>query len=159
MTINLSDSRMQMAGMVFIAAGATIWVQANPAPADIALSHQKAATQAITREKREQLRTAERRAGEALERLNNGCTVVVLEDKPWISPSLTEGQGAVDSDGLTMQSGFVCTTTHTAEVVNGLVTDVIAVPPEDSEQYIATLRILEKAREQRFQQIPTTGGY
>jgi hypothetical protein len=156
MTINFSDSRFQFGALTVIAIGASFWTGTNPPAADIHLSQQRSVLDAQLREASNINKAAERRAPEALERLKNGCTIMVLKDRPWISPTLTEGQLAVDSDGIEMQEGFVCTTTHTGRVSKGQVFDVIPVPPADTELYLETLALLEHSRAQRFQQTPTT---
>lgn len=143
-----------MGGLVILAIGASFWTGINPSPTDIALKQQQSVLDAQRREASNEFRNAEQRAPEALERLKvAGCTIMVLVDQPWISPALTEGQPAWASDGILMQSGFVCTTTHTAKVVNGQVTDVIPVPPADVAEYLELFNILSEAKAQRFQTI------
>jgi hypothetical protein len=178
MTMNFSDSRVQIGALVIVAAGAAFWTRTNPAPADVAVAQHKADAEMTTRLEREQLRTnkelsqaqlqtAKERAGEVLDRVKV-CTIGVLEDRPWILPALTEGQDARAFDAIGLSGGFVCTTTHTAKVVNGRVTDVIPVSPDYMEEYTNQLNILLAASEQRFQDSrpinasdwPTTqGGY
>jgi hypothetical protein len=161
MTMNFSDSRVQIGALVIVAAGAAFWTRANPAPVDVAVAQHKADAEMTTRLEREQLRTnkelsqaqlqtAKERAAEVLDRINV-CTIAVLENQPWVSPALSEGQGAVGFDSVSLNGGFVCTTTHTAKVVNGKVTDVIPVSPDYMEEYTNRLNILLAASEQRFQ--------
>lgn len=159
MPIDFSDNRLQLAALVAIALGAGALSHSNPQRQQEAYAEQQSSLErrAHRNELRDEVRRRDQVAHLAMQRVRAGCVPVVLQDRPHISPNLTEGMGAFDEDGLLMSDGFICTVNSTAEVRNGVVTNVVPVPPKDLESYQAIFEQLQYARFNRFTEIsPTT---
>ncbi len=104
------------------------------------VSDQQAAKQedgSDRKELRQQAKAAQKLSAIALDRVQAGC-IPVVEPATGKAHYFNEGEPIIDdATEQPIQEGFICNSLGlTAEVVDGLITDLVLVSPEDKAEYI-----------------------